>query len=119
MDGITVLNETVKASKSCILIIGILGFLALLVGIFLFLKKIIFFGAIAVFVAVCFIAFFTYIYPKHSEIIQEITVDKSVKLLDFAEHYDLIEQKGDNFIVRVKDAEDDESKEDIAKKEEE
>lgn len=119
MDGITVLNETVKASKSCILIIGILGFLALLVGIFLFLKKIAFLGAIAIFIAICFIVFFAFVYPKRSETIQEIAVDESVKLLDFNEYYDLIEQKGDNFIVRVKDAEDTESKENIANEKEE
>ena len=121
MDGVTILNEievvrvvneTFNSTAGCIalivtvLICAIAGFftgrldcselLSTLTG-----------GMIGIILGLIFMAVFgtMFRYPPETVTIMqyEVTVDDSVSLTDFYEHYNIIEQRGDIFVVEEKE----------------
>lgn len=106
MEGITILN-TIIISNVILGFFAIAGLIALLLGIFIYLKDDELFGSalivIGIVISITFGIFFLTIKPKKQ---YEVTINENVKFNEFMEHYKVIEQRGQIYIIEEREGEE-------------
>ena len=107
MDGITILNtiEVTGISRNAIIVFMVSFFIALFlmfmlevsenscVLVYLFIDLIVFIGCV-------FVSWYQSENHKTGEIRYEVTIDDTVSMTEFNKKYEIIEQRGDIFVVK-------------------
>lgn len=108
MEGITILNtieSTSMAPIGCYVVAGcMLGMLALAFFGLVYINSTnapyFIGGSACLFLTVIFICIFG---PRETSIAHQVLIDKSVSLVEFNEHYDIVNRQGDIYTIIDKD----------------
>jgi membrane-bound ClpP family serine protease len=103
MDGVTILN-TLIVPNMILGIFAIASIIGLIIGIFIYLKDDEAFGSATAIASLVMLTVFGILFlssePKKQ---YEVTIDESVKFNEFMEHYRVIKQHGQIYVVEELD----------------
>lgn len=106
MEGITILN-TIIMPNIILGVFTIAGLIALLLGIFIYLKDDELFGSALIVIGITMSIIFGIIFIGSEKKKQyEVTIDENVKFNEFMEHYKVIEQHGQIYIIEEREEEE-------------
>ena len=105
MEGITILNtieSTNMAPIGCYVVAGcMLGMLALALFGLMYINVVnapyFLGGSICLFLIMIFICIFG---PRETSIAHQVLIDRSVSLVEFNEHYDIVNRQGDIYTIK-------------------
>lgn len=102
IDGVTVLNIIEGGIDEACLLAAFISLLLLIISILMTLEDDRFegliVGSVIGFISFTCLAIF---YPRPIE--YEVTVDETVSLAEFTENYEIVEQRGDIYIIKLKE----------------
>lgn len=112
MDGVTILNtiELTGVGKNVIIAFAVSFFIALFLTLILQVSKnscvlVFLLIDLIVFIGCVFVSWYQSENHKTGEIRYEVTIDDTVSMTEFNKKYEIIEQRGDIFVVKEKNNE--------------